>query len=42
MNPKIGEAHHRDPYLHEIAITVYDHDNSQIELPHKVVTIMNK
>ena len=32
MNPKIVEAHHRDPYLHELAITVYDHDNSQIEL----------
>ena len=22
MNPKIAEAHHRDPYLHELAITV--------------------
>ena len=32
MNPKIAEAHHRDPYLHELAITVYGHDNSQIEL----------
>ena len=32
MNPKIAEAHHRDPYLHELSITVYGHDNSQIEL----------
>ena len=40
MNPKIAEAHHRDPYLHELAITVYGHDNSQTELTHKVVTIM--
>ena len=29
MNPKIAEAHHWDPYLHELAITVYGHDNSQ-------------
>ena len=42
MNPKIAEAHHRDPFLHELAITVYGHDNSQIELTHRVVTILNK
>ena len=42
MNPKIAEAHHGDPYLHELSITDYDHDNSQIELKHKVVTIMKK
>ena len=30
MNPKIAEAHHMDPCLHELAITVYGHDNSQI------------
>ena len=29
MNPKITEAHQRDPYVHELAITVYGHDNSQ-------------
>ena len=40
MKPKIADAHHRDPYLYELAITVYGHDNSQIELAHKVVTIM--
>ena len=22
MNPKIAEAHHRDPYLHEFVVTV--------------------
>ena len=27
MNPKIAEAHHRDPYLHELDIAVYGHDN---------------
>ena len=32
MKPKIAEAHHRDPYLYELAITVYGRDNSQIEL----------
>ena len=42
MNPKISEAHHRDPYLHELAIKVYVHDNSQTELTHRVVTIMKK
>ena len=42
MNPKIAEAHHRDPYLHEIAIAVYGHDNSQIDLTQRVVTIMKK
>ena len=42
MNPKIAKAHHRDSYLHELAITVYGHDNSQIELTHRVVTIMKK
>ena len=40
MNPKIAEAHHMNLYLHELAITVYGHDNSQIELRHRVVTIM--
>ena len=40
--PKIAEAHHTDPYLHELAITVYGDDNSQIELKHKVVTIMKQ
>ena len=42
MNPKIAEAHHRDPYLYELAITVYGHGNSQTELTHKVVTIIKK
>ena len=42
MNPEIAEAHYRDPYLHEWAITVYGYDNSEIELTHKVVTIMKK
>ena len=44
MNLKIAEAHHRDPYLRELAITgtVYGHDNSQTELTHKVATIMKK
>ena len=42
MNPKIAEAYQRDPYLHELAITVYGHDNSQVELTHRVVTIMEK
>ena len=42
MNLKIAEARHRNPYLHELAITVYGRDNSQIELTHKVVTIMKK
>ena len=42
MNPKIAKAHHRDQYLHELAITVYGHDNSQTELTYKVVTIMKK
>ena len=42
MNPEIAEAHYRDPYLHEWAITVYGYDNSQIESTHKVVTIMKK
>ena len=42
MNPKIAKARHRDPYLYELAITVYCHDNSQIELTHGVVTIMKK
>ena len=31
INLKIAEAHHRHPYLHEFAITVYGHDNSQTE-----------
>ena len=34
MNPKIVEAHHRDPYVNELAITIYGHDNSHIELKH--------
>ena len=42
MNFKIVEAQQRDPYLHEIAITVYGHDNSQIGLTHRVVTIIKK
>ena len=42
MSPKIAEAHHSDPYLHELAITVYGHDNSKIELTHRIVTIMKK
>ena len=42
MNPKIAKAYHRYPYLHELAITVYGHDSSQIELTHRVVTIMKK
>ena len=42
MNTKIAEANHRDSYLHELAITVYGHDNSQIELTQKVVKIMKK
>ena len=29
MNLKMAEAHHRDPYLDELAITVYGHDNPQ-------------
>ena len=40
MDAKIAKAHHRDPYLHELAITVYGHDNSQIELTHRLMTIM--
>ena len=40
MNSKIAEAHHTDAYLHELAITVYNRDNSQTGLTHKVVTIM--
>ena len=31
MNPKIVEVHHRDPYVHELGITVCGHDNSQTE-----------
>ena len=42
MNPKIAEVQHRDPYLHELANTVYGHDNSQIELTHRVMTIMKR
>ena len=42
MNPKIAKAHLRDPYLHELAITVYAHDNSQTQLTHKIVIIMKK
>ena len=42
MNPKIAEAHHRDLYLHDLAITVDGHDNQQPDLTHKVVTIINK
>ena len=42
MNPKIAGAHHRDPYLNELAITVYCHDNSQIELKLRVVTMMKR
>ena len=42
MKPKIAEAHHRDPYLHELSITVYGHDNSQIELTHKVISDNNE
>ena len=42
MNPKTAEDHHTDPYLHELAITIYGHDNSQTELTHKVATIMKK
>ena len=42
MNPKIAEARHRGPYLHELAITVHGQDNSQTQLTHKVVTIMKK
>ena len=42
MNHKIAVAQHRDPYLHELAITVYGHDNSRIELTHKIVKIMKK
>ena len=42
MNPKIAKAHHRDLYLHELAITGYGHDNSQNEITHRVVTIMKK
>ena len=40
MNSKIAEARHRDPYLHELAITVHSHDNSQTQLTHKGVTIL--
>ena len=42
MNLKITEAHHMNPYLHELVITVYGHDNLQTELTYKVVTIMEK
>ena len=42
MNLKIVEARHSDLYLDELAITFNGHDNSQIELSHKVVTIMKK
>ena len=40
--PQNSRSSSQDPYLHELAITVYDHDNSQTELTYKVVTILKK